>query len=799
MTVKDVSGMMNSFRLNPFLVKTTAGPGFRIAAPIGTSKPFFKVMPMRQEAAFALRSLLLLAALATFYGCTATTSFLDEGKQYATAGDWDSAVKSYQRAYQENPKNPETRLQLNRARGEASRYHMVRGEVLLENSRFDDAIGEFQISISMNPANSRAGELILKARNLKEAEHYFTKAETLVKVEKYDQARELFQKSLDLNPDNPDARDALAFFEKKEAFPPKFQLKLKSRAPISLKFKNSPILNVFEVLTKLSGINFIFDKDLQDNRVTLFMTDVSFDHFLEVLLKTSNLAANVVDEKTMMIYAKTPAKEKEYKDLQIRTFYLSSLEALKVVELLSKIFKSEEISANEQLNTIVVRGPKEVIELAGKIIEANDRAPAELLLNVEILEVSRAKEKQLGLDFNPYSLTLGIGETAPNISSDSVFANLASLNALGNISSNELLLAVPTVTLNFLKQDTDTRILAKPQLRVRSREISSILIGSRIPLRTNRRVETTGQVTNDFQYFDIGVKVDAEPTINLHGEISLKLTLELSALGPNIGTVDDPQFEILTRTVKTVMTVRDGEPVIIGGLIQDDERTTVRKLPLLGEVAALGSIFSNTESRVNETDVLFTFTPMLARVQEVPGTDVMTFWSGSEQDFSLREPYGSYLDRKQQFREKPEEGLLEHLNRRGRVAPAGNLPGAAPDPEARSAPESVLPSPGETGPTSSRVQGEALAWPASLPYSIQVNTFSLEEEAQRRLQELAGQTGFECFSLAARGSDDSRIYRVFVGKFKDYESAWGASEELKNSPLFPEELHVVARSWALGD
>lgn len=785
--------MMNSFRLKPLMFKSAAAPVFGTAAAIGTPKPFFKVTPMRQQAAFALTSLLLLAALAVFGGCTATTSFMEEGKQFATAGDWDSAVKSYQQAYQETPNNPETKLQLNRARGEASRYHMARGEALLENSRFNDAIGEFQISISMNPANSRAGELILKARNLQEADRYFTKAETMVKVEKYDQARELFQKSLDLNPDNDDAREALAFFEKKEAFPPKFHLKMKSRAPISLKFKNSPILNVFEVLTKLSGINFIFDKDLQDNRVTLFMTDVSFDHFLEVLLKTSNLAANVIDEKTMVIYAKTPEKEKEYQDLQIRTFYLSSLEATKVVELLAKIFKEKDISANEQSNTIVVRGSKEVIELAGKIIEANDRAPAEVLLNVEILEVSRAKEKQLGLDFDPYALTLGIGETASNISSDSEFANLASLKALGNISSNELLLAVPTVTLNFLKQDTDTRILAKPQLRVRSREKSSILIGSRIPLRTNRRVETTGQVTNDFQYFDIGVKVDAEPIINLHGEISLKLALELSALGPNIGTLEDPQYEILTRTVTTVMTVRDGEPVIIGGLIQDDERTTVRKLPLLGEVAALGSIFSNTESRVNETDVLFTFTPILARVQEVPGTDVLTFWSGSEQDFGLREPYGSYSERKQQYRETPDNGLLEHLNRRSRVAPPGDLPGVL------TAPEPGTSSPGKTEVTSARGQDEVLLWPVSLPYSIEVNSFSREEEAQRRLQEIAGQTGFDSFTLAARGSDDGRIYRVFVGKFKDLESARVASEELKKLPLFTEDLHVVARSVALGD
>ena len=210
---------MNSFRLNLLVVKSAGAPAFRTAAAIGASKPFCKLTPVKQPVAFVLR-MLLLAVLTALCGCSTTTSFMDEGKQSATAGDWDSAVRSYQQAYQENPNNPEIKLLLNRARGEASQYHKARGEVLLENRRFNEAIGEFQISISMNPANIRAGELLLKARNLKEADHYFTKAETMVKVEKYDQARELFQKALELNPDSQDAREALSYFEKRKRFPP---------------------------------------------------------------------------------------------------------------------------------------------------------------------------------------------------------------------------------------------------------------------------------------------------------------------------------------------------------------------------------------------------------------------------------------------------------------------------------------------------------------------------------------------------------------------------------------------------
>ncbi|MBW2166333.1 MAG: hypothetical protein JRG74_09640 [Deltaproteobacteria bacterium] len=145
----------------------------------------------------------------------------------------------------------------------------------------------------------------------------------------------------------------------------------------------------------------------------------------------------------MIIYPDTPVKIKEYQDLQIRTFYLADIDARKAVSLLNKILKNKAIIANEKLNSIVIRGSKEVVDIASKIIAANDRTPAEVLLNVEILEVSRTKEKQLGLEFSE-SVTLGIGETTSGISSDaSPPAVWGSLYDIGRISDKELLLSLP--------------------------------------------------------------------------------------------------------------------------------------------------------------------------------------------------------------------------------------------------------------------------------------------------------------------------------------------------------------------
>jgi len=212
---------------------------------------------------------------------------------------------------------------------------------------------------------------------------------------------------------------------------------------------------------------------------------------MDIFLRTNQLAATVVNENTMIVYPDTAEKAKEYQDLQIRTFYLANLEVKKAVELLTKILNSKDISANESLNALVIRGTKDKLEVASRILEANDRPSSEAVFNVEILEVSRTKEKQLGLDIGSASVSMSLGNPSAQYftpgSASAPASGGVSLDVIGKASDENLLLSIPTATLNLLKRDGDTRTLAKPQIRVKNGEEAKILIGERIPLRTNRR------------------------------------------------------------------------------------------------------------------------------------------------------------------------------------------------------------------------------------------------------------------------------------------------------------------------
>jgi len=764
-----------------------------------------KTKPKKHLPRFGCFLALMLTLMVVGSCATDSYKYLRQGHKYAAAGEWDKSVRFFQKAHEEDRENLEVNLMLKRSKYESSRMHLTNGESYLEQELFTEAINEFRISMIMNPANIKAAEFEAKAQRLMDARHYFKQGQNYLKVEKFIPARQAFEKALDLDPEYEPARKALSYYRKKDVDTGTYKINGKSDAPVSFKFKNTPIINVFEVLTKLSGINFIFDQDIQNNKVTMFMTDVSFDRFVDVLLRSNDLNSVLVDDKTMIIYPDTPAKAKEYLDLQIKTFYLSNLEAKQAVGLLSKILKSKDIIANENINAVVVRGSREVIEIAGKILEANDGTPAEVLLDVQFLEVTRSLQENIGLTFSE-SLSFGVGESSDEVSADTENVNNISLYSLARISNKEIIMSTPAATLNLLKQDGDTRILAQPKIRVKNAEKASILLGDRVPLRVNRRVDsTTGDVTSDYQYTDVGVKMETMAVINMHDEVTLKLLLEVSALGENLSAdPNDPQIPIRTRTAQSVLTLRDGETIILGGMIQDNERNSYRKIPGIGEFPAIGSLFSNKAEDSTKRDVLMVITPVVIRSQEIPRVDATEIWSGSEDRWSIETPYGSR--EKPQFMETPEEGILEFIPQPEPEAtpPAENVP---PPPlsdagaNAFTAIEATVPI--ELQPTAALPIADpakaafGTAWPANARYSIHVGSYLDRLEAEKRARQLTA-LNYECFMIPTRIPQKGVFHRIFVGGYTDKVQAGDICNQLRAKREFTRDIHVVDRQWAVG-
>ena len=293
-------------------------------------------------------------------------------------------------------------------------------------------------------------------------------------------------------------------------------------------------------------------------------------------------------------------------------------------DLIARSIGVETVSVNPEARTVTIRDTRERVAMAEQLVNANDRAPAEVVMEVEILEVNRSKSEQLGLDFGSQ-----IALATPTV-------DVREFNSLDDIADavNTSALSLPAVTLRYFKQDVDAQTLANPSIRTVDGDEALIHIGDRVPLRSSTIQDATGQTRTTFDYRDVGIKLTATPQIRLDRSVAIDLTLEVSSLGQNLGTADEPAFAIGTRNIATRMVLDDGETAIIGGLIRDEERASVQRVPGLGNISRVGQLFRSRDRSATRTDIVLTLSPRIVRGRDIAGLPDAQFFSGNGQRVS---------------------------------------------------------------------------------------------------------------------------------------------------------------------
>jgi general secretion pathway protein D len=402
-------------------------------------------------------------------------------------------------------------------------------------------------------------------------------------------------------------------------------LKAKFRKPVTLQFRDANVKMVFEALSRASGINLLLDKDVKpDLKISIFVKDVSVEDCIDLILLQSQLEKKVVSDSTLLIYQNTPAKLREYQDLKIRSFHLVNADARQMVAMIKTILKTKDIVAHEKTNSIVMRDIPEAVELAAKLVEDQDIADPEVMLEVEVLEISGSRLSEIGLKL-PGSLTA----TVPG-------GDNLTLDALRNVRPANLLVGpAPSIALGLLLQDGDSNLLASPRIRARNREKAKIMIGDRVPVITNAVTPvTTGApvVTGNVQYLDVGLKLEVEPDIHLDNEVSIKINLEVSSIVKEVqnavsGTL---AYQVGTRNAATVLRLKDGETQILGGLINDEDRNSASKVPGLGQLPLLGRLFSSHRDDKRKTEIVLSITPHIIGARRLADARKSEYWSGTE-------------------------------------------------------------------------------------------------------------------------------------------------------------------------
>jgi general secretion pathway protein D len=591
------------------------------------------------------RAVALLVACGLLVGCAADKAYR-RAESESQKENWDQAVLGYSKAVALDPGNTRYSVSLERARLKASAVHFEKGKRYASASQWELAIAEYQQTLLLNPGNQHA-------------------------------ATELERATIQLQRRNmgPSEIERLKAKAKKESLaPPK--LSPRSNIPILLQFREQPIGKIFEAIGKASGINFIFDDKTDLTKpMTVDIGNVTLDKALDILMLQTKNFYKVIDDSTLLVAPDNRQKRQELEDQVIRTFYLSNGEVKQVQTLLRTLLNTRQIAENDPLNSVTIKDTPDKVAIAEKIIEANDKAKGEIVIDVELLEINRTIARTLGIDLSSKTLSATFRDGKQSVPLN----NLSILKQAGNW----LVGTIPSVVLNFLKSDSDSRSLAKPQLRVTEGEKAEILIGQRIPIPTtsfNTSSTVGGNIVplTSYTYQNVGITVQIEPRVHHNKEVTLKIDVEVSNVAGVINVIGQggAQPIIGTRNIKTVIRLRDGETNLLAGLIKRDDSSSQTGVAGLSEIPGLGKVFSNNDTSRSETDLILTLTPYILRIPDITESDLMPLWVGTEDNMRLR------LPARNPFNQSPfsptEEGAAEGgaaAAAPATTAPSGTTPG----------------------------------------------------------------------------------------------------------------------------
>ncbi len=502
----------------------------------------------------------------------------------------------------------------------ASKY-LLEAELAQSKGDYEEAVNLYHKVLTFLPDNPTALSGIIKVeRELAQAKKLESVNE-LIQSNKLEEAKEPLHQVLLENPQNSEAIRLQNVL--KDKLPPQTsrppQLKTQVDKPITLELRDANIKVVFEALSRATGINFILDKDIKpDTKASIFIKKARIEDAIDMVLSSNGLQKKVLSENTVLVFSNTQQKLKDYQDLMIRSFYFSNTSAKQVSALLKSMLKTKDIFVDDRLNMLVMRDTPEVIRIAEKLVAANDLEDPEVMLDIEVLEVSRNRLQELGIVYPNQLAVIGTG-----------LSGSLTLDALKNITS-ETISVSPNPAVNFRKTSGDVNLLSNPRIRVKNNEKAKVLVGDKVPIITTTSTANVG-ISESVQYIDVGLKLDVEPRITLNNFVNIKIGLEVSSLGDKTRTSNGAEvYTIGTRNANTVLSLKNGETQVLAGLISDDERKNASKLPGLGDIPLLGRLFSNQLDQKTKTEIVLAITPRIISNIDRPNAEISEYWSGTE-------------------------------------------------------------------------------------------------------------------------------------------------------------------------
>ena len=573
-----------------------------------------------------------LLAATLLCGCAASKLHRD-GLAEIDRGNYEAGVADLAQAVQHDPDNMMYKLDL-AARREASIQKLItEAEALRGSGRLDQAAATYRRVLAIEPASQRAERGIEGIESDRRHSAMVADAAKKFQQKDYDAADSILRTVLNEDPSYGPASDLSAKINVARG-PTTVTPRLQTRnnSSVTLQFRDAPTKMVFEVLARQTGINFILDKDVRsDSKTTIFVQEVPIEEAIDLVLDQNNLARQILSSNMVLIYPNTPAKQKDYEEQIVHTFYLTNAAPKDVESMLKSMLGAKTLFVDERTNVVVMRDTPEAVRMAEKLVTSIDVAEPEVLIAVEVLEIARSKLLNLGISY-PGSITASAQSLTGAASAAGGGTGGLVLSDLAHQNSNTIAVSSVSATLNALQTIGDTDTLASPRIRARNKEKAKILIGSRVPVITSSTALLASGTasSSSVQYLDVGLTLEVQPTIYLDGDVSIKVGLEVSAITNTVVVGGTQAYTIGTRNANTLLQLKDGETQILAGLIQDSDTRSASGIPGLSQIPIVGRLFGANNADREKSEIVLSITPHIIRTQARPPSDATEFWYGTE-------------------------------------------------------------------------------------------------------------------------------------------------------------------------
>ena len=509
--------------------------------------------------------------------------------------------------------------------GCATSRHFTAGEAAERLGRYDDAVAHYARAVAEDPSDSAAA-LSLTRVKLRAAEDHAKEAERLAAQQDYPGAEDALRAAIILAPSETSYRERLAVIQeavdeqaeetraltlaelKEEALtrPLGLDVPEDARAPASFVFRDASLRYVLLTIGEIAGVNVAFDEDFVDQAVSIEAEDSSFEDVIRSLTETTGHFFRVESPHLITIVPDTQNKRLQYEQQVAQTFYLSSADLVETADTLRIVLGIRQIAQHAGTNSITMVDTWEQVRSAQRIIEALDRSPGEVVVDVELMEVNRTHLEQYGI---------------PLLSAGSEGISAALTPRLDTVLQNPYergnlqIAGLPGAILNLVRSDTDTHVLANPQLRASDGKTATADFGERVPVPVTTFAPFAAgglaqQPTTTFEYENVGVSIEVLPRIHHDDSVTLEIKVRLDNVS-GTGYSGLPTFG--NRNVETTLRLRNGETSMIAGLIRQEERSSLSGLPGIADIPVIGRLFGQNSDNLTESDIILTITPRIVR------------------------------------------------------------------------------------------------------------------------------------------------------------------------------------------